>query len=271
MVRTVRLISAFLLSFRPIDHLPLVGSILAIAFAPNLGWAQHITVDGRFSPAQTLVGPNYSISANLGKQVASNLFQSFGQFSLSHTPTPESATFTSAGSTGPISNVISRVTGGSGSSIDGKIQSNITGANLYLINPSGVVFGPNATVNVSGSFSRLDRRLPEDVRRGEVSSDQSRWQHPERRTPGGVWFYDSEAGCDNGQWQHARAGAGDAWACRRNGLGDRLPADRGRLRCDPLCPRRHDPCNEHRRHRRGASRSAQHLGFDGDELRAGQH
>ena len=44
--------------------------------------AQHITVDGRFSPAQTLVGPNYWIGANLGKQVGSNLFHSFGQFGL---------------------------------------------------------------------------------------------------------------------------------------------------------------------------------------------
>jgi hypothetical protein len=44
------------------------------------------------------------------------------------------------------------VTGGNPSSIDGKIQSNIAGANLYLINPSGVVFGPNATINVTGSF-----------------------------------------------------------------------------------------------------------------------
>ena len=48
--------------------------------------------------------------------------------------------------------MIGRVTSGSPSSIDARIQSNITGANLYLINPSGVFFGPNATVNVSGSF-----------------------------------------------------------------------------------------------------------------------
>jgi filamentous hemagglutinin family protein len=122
------------------------------AVTPRVAPAQHITIDGRFSPAQTLGGPNYSIGANLGKQVGGNLFHSFGQFSLSNTPIPESATFTSTGSTGPISNVIGRVTGGSPSSIDGKIQSAITGANLYLINPSGIVFGPNATVNVSGSF-----------------------------------------------------------------------------------------------------------------------
>jgi filamentous hemagglutinin family protein len=113
---------------------------------PRVAAAQNITIDGRFSPAQTLVGPNYSISANLGKQVGSNLFHSFGQFSLS---TPEKATFSGPAT---ISNVIGRVTGGNPSSIDGGIQSTVTGANLYLINPSGIVFGPNATVNVSGSF-----------------------------------------------------------------------------------------------------------------------
>jgi filamentous hemagglutinin family protein len=86
------------------------------------------------------------LDASLGKQVGSNLFHSFGKFGLS---TGESATF---GGPATVSNVIGRVTGGAQSSIDGKIASTITGANLYLINPSGIVFGPNATVNVSGSF-----------------------------------------------------------------------------------------------------------------------
>jgi filamentous hemagglutinin family protein len=125
--------------------------VLAV-LAPQGASAQHITIDGHLSPAQTLVGPNYLIGANLGKQVGSNLFHSFGQFNLANTPVPESATFTSTGSSGPISNVISRVTGGSQSNINGAIVSTIPGANLYLINPSGIVFGPHATVNVSGSF-----------------------------------------------------------------------------------------------------------------------
>jgi filamentous hemagglutinin family protein len=113
---------------------------------PQIATAQHITVDGRLSPAQTLVGPNYWIGANLGKQMGNNLFHSFSKFGLA---TNETTTFTGPST---VNNIIGRVTGSSMSSIDGKIQSNIAGANLYLINPNGIVFGPNATVNVSGSF-----------------------------------------------------------------------------------------------------------------------
>jgi filamentous hemagglutinin family protein len=125
----------------------IAGSLLAAA-APSVASAQkqNITIDGRFSPAQTLTGPNYSIGAYLGKQVGGNLFHSFGKFGLA---TGESATFSGPAT---VNNVIGRVTGGARSDIDGKIQSNIAGANLFLINPGGIVFGPNATVNVSGAF-----------------------------------------------------------------------------------------------------------------------
>src|SRR5271155_3602040 len=97
-------------------RLGLFATCSILGLVPQIASAQHITVDGRLSPAQTLVGPNYAIGANLGRQVGSNLFHSFGQFGLT---TGESATFT-----GPptVANVIGRVTGGSSSSIDGKIQ-----------------------------------------------------------------------------------------------------------------------------------------------------
>lgn len=134
------------MALRPGVFFAVVVACSFAALTPRLAAGQHITVDGRFSPAQSLVGPNYSVSAGLGKQVGSNLFHSFGQFGLW---TGESAAFSGPAT---VNNVIGRVTGGNLSSIDGRIQSNIAGANLYLINPSGIVFGPHATVNVSGSF-----------------------------------------------------------------------------------------------------------------------
>jgi filamentous hemagglutinin family protein len=114
---------------------------------------QHnIATDRSFGSPSTLTGPNYTIPAILGRQIGGNLFHSFDKFSLQSSPVQESATFTSTGSTGMIKNVIGRVTGGVQSDINGAVISNISGANLYLINPSGIVFGPNATVSVLGSF-----------------------------------------------------------------------------------------------------------------------
>jgi filamentous hemagglutinin family protein len=120
-----------------------------LAAVPGAAPAQNISIDGRFSQAKTLnaVGGNYPITPDLGKQVGGNLFHSFGKFGLD---AAEKATFSGPAGT---QNVIGRVTGGAQSNIHGTIDSSsISGANLYLINPSGIVFGPTATVNVSGSF-----------------------------------------------------------------------------------------------------------------------
>jgi filamentous hemagglutinin family protein len=90
---------------------------------------------------------NFTINSGLGRTVGSNLFQSFEQFNID---TGQTATFSGPGS---ISNIIAGVTGPSASNINGTLSSTIAGANVYLINPNGVVFGPNARLNVTGSFA----------------------------------------------------------------------------------------------------------------------
>lgn len=109
--------------------------------------AGQVAVDNSFGPGGSLPGPSYSIPDTIGRTVGNNLFHSFSRFNLD---TGDVATFTGPAS---IQNVISRVTGGTASTIDGTIQCTIAGANFFLINPFGVMFGPNASVDVSGSFA----------------------------------------------------------------------------------------------------------------------
>ena len=105
----------------------------------------QVTMDGTLGPPGPLTGPDYAITPDLGQQLGGNLFYSFGQFSIY---AGESATFSGPGS---ITNIIGRVTGGDVSFIDGAIRSTIPGANLYLLNPAGVLFGEYASLDVPGS------------------------------------------------------------------------------------------------------------------------
>ena len=106
----------------------------------------EVVLDGTLGTAGALPGPDYLIGADLGKQYGGNLFHSFQNFNLQNL---ESATFS-----GPvnINSIISRVTGGNPSYIDGLIRSTIPDADMYFLNSSGVMFGPNASLDVQGSF-----------------------------------------------------------------------------------------------------------------------
>lgn len=121
------------------------GVALAVLFAGAVPARSGVVMDGSLGAAGALAGPNYAIGANLGRQVGGNLFHSFASFNLT---AAESATFSGPAT---VANIIGRVTGGSRSDIDGRIASTIPGANLYFLNPAGIVFGPNATLDVGGS------------------------------------------------------------------------------------------------------------------------
>ena len=122
-----------------------VISCLTVLLTQSALYAE-IILDGTLGFKDALTGPNYLLDANLGKSVGTNLFHSFSQFNLN---TDESITFS-----GPMSinKIINRVTGGNPSNINGSLYSTIPNADIYFLNPSGVMFGPNATLNVPGSF-----------------------------------------------------------------------------------------------------------------------
>ena len=85
-----------------------------------------------------------------GTRVGTNLFHSFGDFNV---PSSDIANFHNE-TVLPTSNILSRVTGGNPSSIFGTIRTEGFGnANLFLMNPAGIVFGPSATLNVGGSVA----------------------------------------------------------------------------------------------------------------------
>lgn len=130
----------------------LYRQILIISSASICSLIATFPAWGQISSDNTLPS-NISQSGNIfevtgGAQAGSNLFHSFREFSV---PTGGEAFFNNTSNLNNITNIISRVTGGAISNIDGLIKENY-GANFILINPSGINFGANAQLNIGGSF-----------------------------------------------------------------------------------------------------------------------
>lgn len=127
-------------------------AINAMLFAGLLtGWCPAFVHAQAIVPATdgtgTIATPTGNqINITGGAQAGTNLFHSFQQFGLGASQT---ANFLTAPA---IQNVLGRVTGGDPSIINGVLQ--VTGsANLYLLNPAGIIFGPTASLSLPASFT----------------------------------------------------------------------------------------------------------------------
>ena len=118
-----------------------LAAALLLATSAAFGAA---TTDGSMGVVQNLSG-NFLVPQTLGQLRGNNLFHSFSRFSILN---GESATFTT--SAAGLKHVIARVTGGEVSTIDGRLR--LVSANaapdFWLLNPSGVMVGANASFDV---------------------------------------------------------------------------------------------------------------------------
>ena len=124
---------------------------VAILIFPSMTVAQIIPAsDGTgtvvIPKSQTPNSQTFDIGGGSPSADRANLFHSFEQFNLN---AGQTVNFISTPET---QNILTRVKGRSISQIDGMIQVTGSNANLFLMNPAGIIFGSNTRLNVPASF-----------------------------------------------------------------------------------------------------------------------
>jgi filamentous hemagglutinin family protein len=128
----------------------------SLAIAGVIAISEHPTY-AQVTPDNTLGVENSIVTSNtnndsLRLQIEGgairgiNLFHSFHDFNIAE---GQSLYFQNPID---ITNIISRVTGGSSSNIEGTLGVSGGTANLFLLNPNGIIFGANARLDVKSSF-----------------------------------------------------------------------------------------------------------------------
>jgi filamentous hemagglutinin family protein len=148
----------YLLSLKkPVVQHPLLdlslfaGLITLSSIIPVLPTQAQIVPDNSLGNENSVVTPNVNIRGINSDRIdggavrGGNLFHSFQEFNIDE---GRGAYFSNPDN---IVNILTRVTGGNISEILGTLGV-LGNANLFLINPSGIVFGPNARLDVGGSF-----------------------------------------------------------------------------------------------------------------------
>jgi filamentous hemagglutinin family protein len=121
----------------------------AIAFSANRALPQ-VVPDGTLGANPSTVTPNVikglpSTQIDGGAISGKNLFHSFSEFNVADR---QGVYFTNPAG---IVNILGRVTGNNPSNIQGTLGV-LGNANLFLMNPNGIIFGQNARLDISGSF-----------------------------------------------------------------------------------------------------------------------
>lgn len=119
-------------------------TLLFWSFMSTLSNAQVIP-DATLSNNTTININGTTINIEGGTRLGNNLFHSLREFSV---PTGSTVHFNNPIG---IEAIITRITGGSVSNIDGLIRAN-GASHMFLINPSGIIFGPNARLDIGGSL-----------------------------------------------------------------------------------------------------------------------
>jgi filamentous hemagglutinin family protein len=127
------------------------GSIALCNFAYLTPAGAQIVPDSTLGAESSVVTPNVNINGIVSDRIdggairGTNLFHSFQDFNVGNAG---AAYFTNPSG---IATILSRVTGTNPSNILGTLGV-LGNANLFLINPKGIIFGSNARLDVRGSF-----------------------------------------------------------------------------------------------------------------------